>query len=106
MVPPGTFWVGSLTFQGPCKGPIALTLRGKLMAPPNHLDMKGSEWISFRYITGLVVNGGGSLHGQGAYSWKYQHNSNKPLPIVSISIFKTSLTHNHHFLISFLYCRL
>lgn len=85
LVPKGTFLLNSITFSGPCKRPIAFTLVGTLQAPTNHFSMENGQWISFRYITGLAVNGGGVLNGEGASSWKYAKTT-EYLPIVS-SIF-------------------
>ncbi|KAK0608469.1 hypothetical protein LWI29_031163 [Acer saccharum] len=67
--------LGSITFIGPCKNPIAFTLKGTLKAPSNPSVMNKEQWISFRYVTGLVVNGGGTFDGNGVTP-----NSN-PLPI-------------------------
>ncbi|KAL5784374.1 hypothetical protein ACOSQ2_006766 [Xanthoceras sorbifolium] len=81
LVPRGTFLVGSITFLGPCKYSIAFTLKGILKAPSNPSVMTSDQWISFRYVNQLAVNGGGSFDGQGASSWKSINKNSKALPI-------------------------
>ncbi|KAK1592565.1 hypothetical protein Q3G72_027081 [Acer saccharum] len=73
--------LGSITFIGPCKNPIAFILKGTLKAPSNPSVMKKDQWISFRYVTGLVVNGGGTFDGNGVSSWKSVTPNSNPLPI-------------------------
>ncbi|KAK1592895.1 hypothetical protein Q3G72_032120 [Acer saccharum] len=81
LVPAGEFMLGSIKFIGPCKNPIAFILKGTLKAPSNPSEMKKDQWISFRYVTGLVVNGGGTFDGNGVSSWKSVTPNSNPLPI-------------------------
>ncbi|KAK0608256.1 hypothetical protein LWI29_027986 [Acer saccharum] len=81
LVPAGEFMLGSIKFIGPCKNPIAFILKGTLKAPSNPSVMKKDHWISFRYVTGLVVNGGGTFDGNGVSSWKSVTPNSNPLPI-------------------------
>ncbi|KAK3187849.1 hypothetical protein Dsin_027410 [Dipteronia sinensis] len=81
LVPAGNFMLGSITFIGPCKNPIAFTLKGTLKAPSNLSVMNKDQWISFRYVTGLVVNGGGTFDGNGVSNWKSVTPNSYSLPI-------------------------
>jgi len=68
-VPLGTFYLGGVTFVGPCNGKISFVIDGTLLAPPNNDDIKKEIWINFRYINYLTVFGDGTLDGQGKRSW-------------------------------------
>ncbi|VVA92144.1 unnamed protein product [Arabis nemorensis] len=68
-IPKGTFYLGGVTFQGPCKGKISFFIEGTLLAPTNNDDIKKETWINFRYIDYLTVSGGGTINGQGKKSW-------------------------------------
>ncbi|XP_015878509.2 probable polygalacturonase At3g15720 [Ziziphus jujuba] len=66
-----TFLLKPLTFSGPCNSSnINFQIEGKLVAP-NMGSWSGdkSMWISFDHVEGLVVNGGGSIDGQGSAWW-------------------------------------
>ncbi|KAI9196915.1 hypothetical protein LWI28_028058 [Acer negundo] len=81
LVPAGEYMLGSITFIGPCKNPISFNLKGTLKAPSNPSVMMKDQWISFRYVTGLVINGGGTFDGNGVSSWKSVTPNSNPLPI-------------------------
>ncbi|KAF7850829.1 hypothetical protein BT93_L4989 [Corymbia citriodora subsp. variegata] len=71
LIPSGTYLLGPLRLIGPCNGRIAFQIKGSLKAfdsPQLGID----HWITFRYIDGLLITGGGLLDGQGSASW--QHN--------------------------------
>ncbi|KAF8023808.1 hypothetical protein BT93_F1095 [Corymbia citriodora subsp. variegata] len=74
LIPSGTYLLGPLRLIGPCNGTIKFLIRGSLKAfdsPQLGID----HWITFRYIDGLTITGGGLLDGQGSSSW--QHNDCK-----------------------------
>ncbi|KAL6010056.1 hypothetical protein ACLOJK_000487 [Asimina triloba] len=84
VVPKGTFLVGPVGFSGPCKGSITFQLSG-VMKAPGELDRFPSEsWVEFRYLSNLLLTGGGTFHGQGALAWPHndcsQSDNCKPLP--------------------------
>lgn len=68
-IPAGEFYLDQIAFYGPCKSHITFTIKGTLFAPRTLYADKKAEWISFRYVDNLTVNGGGTLDGRGSYSW-------------------------------------
>ncbi|KAG7587490.1 Pectin lyase fold/virulence factor [Arabidopsis thaliana x Arabidopsis arenosa] len=68
-IPFGTFYIGAVTFTGPCKSRISFIIKGTLLAPKDPNAIKQDTWIIFRYVDYLTVSGGGILDGQGSYSW-------------------------------------
>lgn len=76
-------------FEGPCKGPMAVLIKGALIA---HIDLasyvSSYHWITFNHIDRLVVGGGGLLDGQGPSAWGHNSCSKSkyclPLPSVSL----------------------
>ncbi|EOA34325.1 hypothetical protein CARUB_v10021845mg [Capsella rubella] len=68
-VPFGTFYLGGVSFTGPCKSRISFIIKGTLLAPKDANAIKQDTWIIFRYVDYLTVSGGGILDGQGSYSW-------------------------------------
>ncbi|GKV30631.1 hypothetical protein SLEP1_g39423 [Rubroshorea leprosula] len=66
----GTYMAGSLTFQGPCKNPVTVQVKGTIKAPKDTAKLKGQDgWVVFQNVKGLTVNGGGSFDGQGSVAW-------------------------------------
>ncbi|CAA3007119.1 exopolygalacturonase-like [Olea europaea subsp. europaea] len=98
-IAPGTFLLGSVTFEGQCKGSMAFILKGTLKAPTEHSKFSTATWISFRYLDDFTVKGGGYLDGQGKFAWPYNDcskNSNcGPLP-VSMSFDFVNNSRIHH----------
>ncbi|KAL0362529.1 UNVERIFIED_CONTAM: Exopolygalacturonase [Sesamum calycinum] len=83
-IPEGTYLLGSVSFQGPCKGSMTFLIKGTLRATTDPGKFFTDTWIGFRYLVNLTVKGGGYLDGQGAAAWGYNDcNKNpdcKPLP--------------------------
>ncbi|KAK7331444.1 hypothetical protein VNO77_25669 [Canavalia gladiata] len=72
-----TFLLQPVSFKGPCKPTtINIQIQGTITAPQSIEAWKWSNgnskqyWIQFSGISGLVVNGGGKVDGQGARWWK------------------------------------
>ncbi|VVA95735.1 unnamed protein product [Arabis nemorensis] len=84
-VPFGTFYLGGVTFAGPCKSRISFIIKGTLLAPKEANVIKQDTWIIFRYVDNLAVSGGGILDGQGSYSWRHndcrRNPKCRPLPM-------------------------
>ncbi|KAK2443213.1 putative polygalacturonase [Trifolium repens] len=85
IVPTGkTFMTQPFTFQGPCKSTtINVVISGNITAPESRENWKSNSndrdsWITFNHISGLVVNGGGTLNGQGASWWDKKDASDRP----------------------------
>ncbi|GMY25568.1 exopolygalacturonase-like [Fagus crenata] len=70
-IPYGTYKLNSVTFGGPCKGPIAFVIKGYLKAPTIPSEFFTENWINFRYLDRLTVSGGGILDGQGKEAWSF-----------------------------------
>lgn len=72
VIPGGTYLVGEITFEGPCKnsGPITVEVAGNLVAPGSLSAFKESSWITFYNVKGFVIKGDGTLDGKGgAEAW-------------------------------------
>lgn len=68
-IPNGRFYLGGVTFVGPCIGMVSFVIDGTLLAPLNNDDIKKETRINFRYIDYLTVSGSGTVDGQGKKSW-------------------------------------
>ncbi|CAH9065047.1 unnamed protein product [Cuscuta epithymum] len=77
-VPQGTYMVRAVKFIGWCEGPVTFKIQGLLKAPTDPSLFMGDTWLDFRYIKGLVLEGGGTLDGQGASAWPYDDCSKNP----------------------------
>ncbi|CAA2963619.1 exopolygalacturonase-like [Olea europaea subsp. europaea] len=84
VVPLGTFMLGSVTFQGLCKGSMEFLIKGTLQAPTDSSKFFTDTWIGFQYLDDLTVEGGGSLDGQGSAAWGFndcaENSKCSPLP--------------------------
>jgi galacturan 1,4-alpha-galacturonidase len=71
VIPQATFLSGPIEFKGPCPGahPIIVEVKGKVIAPTDLSQFPSGSWISFQYIDGLILTGGGTFDGQGATAW-------------------------------------
>ncbi|GLU23861.1 hypothetical protein SLE2022_398370 [Rubroshorea leprosula] len=77
LIPAGVFLLRPVVFRGPCKGPVVFQIRGVLKAPTDKASLL-DHWISFQYIDQLMINGGGSLDGEGASAWPLNNCSKDP----------------------------
>lgn len=72
---------------------MAFLIKGTLVAPTDSFFT--DTWIAFRYVSGLIVKGGGTLDGQGQSAWRYNdcktNSKCKPLPVVSLSFALSTL---------------
>ncbi|CAI0467227.1 unnamed protein product [Linum tenue] len=73
-VPEGTYFVGALVFQGPCFNGRTpkIMIRGSLIAPSSLSAFKNTDWIQFKDLTEIELDGeNGVLDGRGAVeAWK------------------------------------
>ncbi|XP_019260153.1 PREDICTED: exopolygalacturonase-like [Nicotiana attenuata] len=85
LIPSGEYMVYAANFIGPCSGSMIFQIQGVVKAATDPSLFCNSTWISFQYVNGLEIEGGGTLDGQGASAWPYfdtSKNSNCPtLPI-------------------------
>lgn len=88
VIPKGVFYLTQAKFEGPCKAaPITFKFEGTLQANTDPSKIPIGEWVTFRYIDGLIITGGGTFDGKGNEAW-LQNNcqktfSCKKLPYVS-----------------------
>ncbi|XP_061357372.1 probable polygalacturonase At3g15720 [Gastrolobium bilobum] len=81
-----TFMLQPVSFRGPCNpATINIKLEGAIIAPKRVEAWKWPKndrdtWIQFSAISGLVINGGGQIDGQGAAWWNCYSNSNCDRP--------------------------
>ncbi|KAL5698011.1 hypothetical protein ACHQM5_029100 [Ranunculus cassubicifolius] len=74
IIPEGkTFLVNPVVFKGPCKPKIiTFQIFGTITSPratETWNGMDSSEWLAFRSVSGLIVEGGGTIDGQGKNWW-------------------------------------
>ncbi|KAF8409674.1 hypothetical protein HHK36_005753 [Tetracentron sinense] len=77
LIPEGTYMASPVMFQGPCKGYMVFETKGVVKAPTD-LSMFDDSWITFQYINGLTISGGGTFDGQGASAWPYNQCTRNP----------------------------
>ncbi|KAF3329321.1 Exopolygalacturonase [Carex littledalei] len=68
VVSDGSYLLGPVNFEGPCKAPITIQLNGKLLGSTN-LGAYKENWVVFYKVTGLTITGTGTFDGQGASAW-------------------------------------
>ncbi|XP_010257197.1 PREDICTED: polygalacturonase [Nelumbo nucifera] len=71
-----------VTFWGPCKSDVTVTISGTIEASANQLDYKNDRrhWLIFENIKNLLVEGGGTINGNGKTWWQSSCKINKTLP--------------------------
>ncbi|RZC65813.1 hypothetical protein C5167_009504 [Papaver somniferum] len=69
IVPKGSFRVGQVTFEGPCKGFMNFAIQGNIRAESDPSKFN-ENWIVFEKIKGMQLSGGGTFDGQGSVAWK------------------------------------
>ncbi|PNS94588.1 hypothetical protein POPTR_017G003500v4 [Populus trichocarpa] len=79
-IPKGSFSLGQVRFQGPCKNrAILVRIDGTLVAPSDYKVIGNAKnWLMFEHVNGVTVSGG-TLDGQGAGLWSCK-NSGKGCP--------------------------
>eukprot|EP00253_Pinus_taeda_P019207 PITA_19207 len=75
-----TFLINPVTFLGPCKSHISVEITGTIVAPNKQSAWNSDElnlWIRFYGISGLTIEGGGVIDGQGQDWWSKSCKVNK-----------------------------
>lgn len=80
-VPDGSYVIDPIQFLGPCKDQVTFQLDGTLQAPPGKIDAQ--DWIKFHNVDGLIIQGSGTLNGQGDSAWSEHCPECDPLTTVS-----------------------
>ncbi|KAL9234281.1 hypothetical protein vseg_009169 [Gypsophila vaccaria] len=74
LVPPGTYKLGPVIIEGPCKAPTTIEVSGNFQAPADPKDFRTADtWVKIERIDGLTITateGGGVFDGQGQMAWK------------------------------------
>ncbi|CAN6560626.1 unnamed protein product [Malus baccata var. baccata] len=79
LFPPGVYLLSPLVLNGKCKGPIGVQIEGTLLARvEKEYSVDIDHWITFKYVDNFVINGGGSLNGQGPSAWPYNDCKKNP----------------------------
>ncbi|CAK7350119.1 unnamed protein product [Dovyalis caffra] len=83
LIPPGVYILDSVLFSGECNGYMAFYLKG-ILKPKGNLQTY-DQWITFRYVNGFFMGGGGFLDGEGYKLWNrndcQKNNNCHPLAI-------------------------
>ncbi|XP_040991037.1 polygalacturonase QRT2 [Juglans microcarpa x Juglans regia] len=71
-----------ITFSGPCRSDMTLKVYGTIKASSHRSDYAKDtrHWLVFENIQNFVVEGGGSINGNGRKWWKNSCKINKNLP--------------------------
>lgn len=66
-----TFLLSQIKFSGPCHSShFHFNILGKLVAPNRRWKVSQfANWITFRDIQGLIIDGGGIIDGRGSAWW-------------------------------------
>ncbi|KAL9411830.1 hypothetical protein AB3S75_045434 [Citrus x aurantiifolia] len=77
-----TYRLKPIRFSGPCKANLTVQIYGTLEASDDQSDYKkdGRHWIVFDNVQNLVVEGGGTVNGNGKIWWENSCKINKSLP--------------------------
>ncbi|KAJ6751904.1 hypothetical protein OIU85_002334 [Salix viminalis] len=67
LIPRGVYILDSVLFLGECNGYMAFILKGVLK--PKRSLQTCDQWITFRYIKGFLLGGGGTVDGEGYKYW-------------------------------------
>ncbi|PON32485.1 Glycoside hydrolase [Parasponia andersonii] len=84
VVPEGnTYLLKPIRFLGPCKSKnVIVQILGTIKASDDQSDYKkdGRYWLRFDRVAGLIVEGGGTVNGNGEIWWQNSCKINKDLP--------------------------
>ncbi|OWM75436.1 hypothetical protein CDL15_Pgr021600 [Punica granatum] len=70
VIPKGTFLLGEVKIQGPCKAPVEIEVQGTVKAPADPSSFETDGWLTFSYIDNFTLSGGGVFDGQGKIAWE------------------------------------
>ena len=68
LIPKGTFLLGELFLEGPCKAAVEIEVQGTLNALTDKPTASGN-WVTFKGIDRFTLSGGGTFNGQGPKAW-------------------------------------
>ncbi|XP_047326350.1 polygalacturonase-like [Impatiens glandulifera] len=81
IVPKKSYLLKPITFAGPCKSSLTVQIIGTIEASNNRADYKddNKHWLIFENIENLLVQGGGTIDGNGKIWWQNSCKINKAL---------------------------
>ncbi|KAI3795964.1 hypothetical protein L1987_38625 [Smallanthus sonchifolius] len=68
------FLIKPVTLQGPCKAHVVLQIDGTLLAPSKRSKSNLYQWINFKWVHNITIQGSGTIDGQG-YNWWESKNA-------------------------------
>ncbi|XP_044467840.1 polygalacturonase [Mangifera indica] len=84
LVVPGdkTYYLKPIRFSGPCKPNLMVEIYGTLEASDSQSDYRKDRkhWLLFDSVENLLVEGGGTINGNGRIWWQNSCKVNKSLP--------------------------
>ncbi|XP_038697751.1 polygalacturonase-like [Tripterygium wilfordii] len=82
VVPEKTYRLRPITFSGPCQSDVILQVYGTIEASDNRGDYTEDprHWLVFDSVENLLVQGGGTINGNGNIWWQNSCKINKSLP--------------------------
>ncbi|XP_031396109.1 polygalacturonase-like isoform X2 [Punica granatum] len=82
VVPQKHYLLRPIWFSGPCKDDLRVEIHGTVEASDDRLDYSkdNRHWLIFDSIRNLVVEGGGTIDGNGKIWWQNSCKINKTLP--------------------------
>ncbi|KAG8376001.1 hypothetical protein BUALT_Bualt09G0017600 [Buddleja alternifolia] len=90
-----TFLVNPLIFRGPCHAPrINFMISGRIVAPKSPSlwnERDASEWLGFKDVNGLIVDGFGTVDGQGNGWWDQSCRYHPQLALKFLSCNESSI---------------
>ncbi|XP_060970697.1 polygalacturonase-like isoform X2 [Cannabis sativa] len=69
-----------IVFQGPCKSNVTIQIEGTIEASTDRSDYSGAHernWLMFQNVNNLIVEGGGTINGNGHLWWDLSCTTNK-----------------------------
>uniref|UniRef100_A0A7N2M460 Polygalacturonase n=1 Tax=Quercus lobata TaxID=97700 RepID=A0A7N2M460_QUELO len=81
VVPQKTYLLKPIRFLGPCKSDLKVQISGTLEASNDRSDYSqdGRHWLLFDSVQNLIVDGGGTINGNGKIWWQNSCKVNKAL---------------------------
>ncbi|KAG7958705.1 hypothetical protein I3843_10G031600 [Carya illinoinensis] len=82
VVPPKKYGLKPIRFSGPCKSFLTMQIYGTIEASEDQSDYSedGRYWLVIERVENLIVEGGGTIDGNGKIWWQNSCKINKTLP--------------------------
>ncbi|EEF32761.1 polygalacturonase [Ricinus communis] len=82
VVPDNNYLIKPIRFSGPCKSNLTLQIYGTIEASDDRSDYEEDDrhWIVFERVQNFLVEGGGTIDGNGKIWWQNSCKLNKDLP--------------------------